>query len=256
MPELTLHQRGPLQLIVPDWPAPVWVNACSSTRSGGFSTGRFTSLNLGDHVGDSAQQVQRNRLLLQQHAGLPAAPVWLQQVHGTVVQRLPAQTSTSLQADAAFSSTAGQVCSVMTADCLPVLFCDRSGQQVAAAHAGWRGLLGGVLEATVATFTQPCEVMAWLGPAIGPSAFEVGYEVRQQFIAEQAGAEAAFQPGVQGKWLANLYELARQRLRAVGVNAVYGGDYCTLSQAELFFSYRRDGQTGRMASCIWLQPQT
>ncbi|MCH8536456.1 MAG: polyphenol oxidase [Alkalimonas sp.] len=243
-----------MRFITPDWPAPEWVKACSSTRFGGYSTGVFASLNLGDHVGDAPEQVQRNRQLLQQHAGMPAAPVWLEQVHGTAVLRLPRQANSTLQADAAVSSAVGQVCSVMTADCLPVLFCDRSGQQVAAAHAGWRGLLGGVLEATVANFTQPTEVMAWLGPAIGPKAFEVGAEVRTQFIARQNGAETAFQPSTQGKWLANLYELARQRLQAVGVTAIYGGDYCTLSQPELFFSYRRDGQTGRMASCIWLQP--
>jgi YfiH family protein len=253
MPDLPLHQQGALQLITPDWPAPVGVKACSSTRLGGCSSAAYSSLNLGDHVGDAPEQVMQNRQLLQQHAVMPAAPVWLQQVHGIEVLRLPVKANTALQADAAVSSTVGQVCTVMTADCLPVLFCDRSGHQVAAAHAGWRGLLGGVLEATIAHFTQPAEVMAWLGPAIGPGAFEVGSEVRQQFITQQAAAEAAFKPCVEGKWLANLYLLARQRLQAVGVTAIYGGDYCTLSQPELFFSYRRDGQTGRMASCIWLE---
>ncbi|MDP4534835.1 peptidoglycan editing factor PgeF [Alkalimonas collagenimarina] len=242
-----------MQLITPDWPAPACVKAFSSTRLGGCSLGDFASLNLGDHVGDKPELVRQNRQVLQQHAGMPTEPVWLQQVHGINVVRLPEQAKTSLQADAVVSSVEAQVCSVMTADCLPVLFCDRSGQQVAAAHAGWRGLLGGVLEATVARFEQPAEVLAWLGPAIGPEVFEVGPEVRQQFIATQATAEAAFQPSKADKWLANLYLLARLRLQAIGVTAIYGGDYCTLSQPELFFSYRRDGQTGRMASCIWLQ---
>lgn len=240
-------------LITPDWPAAARVKACSSTRLGGCSVAPYAALNLGDHVGDDVSKVQHNRQWLQQHAGMPADPVWLNQVHGVAVVQLPLGATTLVQADAVLSAVAGQVCAVMTADCLPVLFCDKAGTQVAAVHAGWRGLHAGILEATIQHFKQPDQLMVWLGPAIGPTAFEVGPEVRQLFIQQHPESIAAFQPSQQGKWLANLYLLARLRLQAAGVSAIYGGDYCTYSQPDLFFSYRREGQTGRMASCIWLE---
>lgn len=239
--------------ITPNWPAPATVRALSTRRSGGVSTGVFASLNLGSHVGDDPALVAQNRQLLQQQARLPATPAWLNQVHGIEVLDLAHWHGELVSADASVSRQAGQVCLVMTADCLPVLFCDRQGTQVAAAHAGWRGLCDGVLEQTVATFAQPDQVLAWLGPAIGPTAFEVGAEVRAAFLAKDAAANRAFVPQRQGKYLADLYLLARMRLQAVGVTAIYGGDFCTFSANEHFFSYRRDGQTGRQASLIWLQ---
>jgi hypothetical protein len=239
--------------ITPDWPAPATVRALSTSRSGGVSAGVFASLNLGTHVGDDPALVAQNRQLLQQQAQLPATPAWLNQVHGTQVLDLAHWQGELVSADASVSRQSGQVCLVMTADCLPVLFCDRQGRQVAAAHAGWRGLCDGVLEQTVATFAEPAGVLAWLGPAIGPTAFAVGAEVRAAFLAKDAAANRAFVPQGQGKYLADLYLLARMRLQAVGVTAIYGGDLCTYSADKRFFSYRRDGQTGRQASLIWLQ---
>lgn len=239
--------------ITPNWPAPATVRALSTRRSGGVSTGVFASLNLGSHVGDDPALVAQNRQLLQQQARLPATPAWLNQVHGIEVLDLAHWQGELVSADASVSRQAGQVCLVLTADCLPVLFCDRQGTQVAAVHAGWRGLCDGVLEQTVATFAQPDQVLAWLGPAIGPTAFEVGAEVRAAFLAKDAAANRAFVPQRQGKYLADLYLLARMRLQAVGVTAIYGGDFCTFSTSDHFFSYRRDGQTGRQASLVWLQ---
>jgi len=183
---------------------------------------------------------------------LPSKPVWLEQVHGTAVLKLDGEPYASKRADASYSNTPGTVCAVMTADCLPVLFCNRDGSEVAAAHAGWRGLCAGVLEETVACFAdKPENLLAWLGPAIGPDAFEVGPEVREAFMAHDAAAESAFRP--QGeKYFADIYQLARQRLASVGVEHIYGGEHCTFSQQDDFFSYRRDKTTGRMASFIWL----
>ncbi|MEZ5609694.1 MAG: peptidoglycan editing factor PgeF [Rhodocyclaceae bacterium] len=243
----------PADVIIPDWPAPPGVHALMTTRCGGVSTGPFASLNLGDHVGDDPSFVAANRQALR--ALCPAPPRWLNQVHGTGVVQADA-VEVAVDADASFTRHTDVVCAVMTADCLPVLFCDRCGTVVAAAHAGWRGLHAGVLERTVAQMqVPPGEVMAWLGAAIGPDAFEVGEEVRAAFIAHDAGAALAFRPGaVQGKWLADLYALARQRLAACGVTQVSGGDLCTVSDAPRFFSYRRDGQTGRMAAMIWRSP--
>lgn len=243
-----------LQLIQPDWPAPARVKAISSTRLGGVSVGCFSGLNLGSHVDDAPAAVTVNRQMLAAAAAMPQPPLWLEQVHGTEVAVLPLSNQGAVIADAAFSEHAGQVCTVMTADCLPVLLCDASGSQVAAVHAGWRGLAAGVLERTLAKFAAGAEIMAWLGPAIGPLAFEVGSEVVQQFNASDAAAASAFVQQGEHRWLADLYQLARLRLQRAGVQAIYGGIYCTYSQAELFYSYRRDGQTGRMASCIWLQP--
>ncbi len=239
-------------LILPDWPLPAGVKACSTTRHGGVSLSPYDSLNLGTHVGDEERSVADNRQRLVVGAGLPQMPVWLEQVHGTRVVRLDGQTPADLQADAVYSNIPGQVCAVMTADCLPVLFCSQAGDEVAAAHAGWRGLCNGVLEQTLAAFTaEPGSISAWLGPAIGPQQFEVGPEVRAAFIAVDAAAATAFIP--QGdKFLADIYLLARQRLQRAGVHAIYGGDRCTVSEISHFFSYRRDGITGRLASLIWV----
>lgn len=239
-------------LILPDWPLPQGVQACSTTRRGGVSLPPYDSLNLGMHVGDRPQSVQQNRECLVSAAGLPQMPHWLEQVHGTRVVRLDGQTPADLQADAAYTRVPGQVCAVMTADCLPVLFCSRRGDEVAAAHAGWRGLCNGVLEQALAEFqAAPGDISAWLGPAIGPRRFEVGAEVRAAFIAADPDAEQAFTPYGE-KFLADIYLLARQRLQRAGVSAIYGGDRCTVSEKSDFFSYRRDGVTGRLASLIWL----
>lgn len=240
-----------LQLITPDWPAPARVRALSTTRYGGVSLAPYGALNLAQHVGDDPTRVQANRDLLGQH--LPMEPLWLTQVHGKTVVNA-ACTCPYAEADAAVARMANQICTVMTADCLPVLFCDRAGTVVGAAHAGWRGLHAGVLEATVKSMQVPAgEIMAWLGPAIGPNVFEVGDEVRAAFLAHDPVAVTAFTTGGEdGKWLANIYLLARQRLNALGVTDIYGGDRCTVSEADTFFSYRRDGVTGRMASLIWM----
>lgn len=237
--------------IVPDWPAPARVRALSTTRAGGVSVAPYDSLNLGTHVGDDPANVAANRAQVRRI--VPSEPAWLNQVHGTVVVDA-ASVAGVPDADASVSRTPGAVCVVMTADCLPVLLCDRAGTVVGAAHAGWRGLHGGVIEATITAMqVAPADVIAWLGPAIGPTAFEVGDEVRAAFVAVDAIADAAFKPaGQPGKWLADIYLLARQRLAALGVTAVYGGDCCTVSESRRFFSYRRDGVTGRMASLVWL----
>lgn len=240
--------------IVPNWPAPANVCALQSTRQGGVSPAPWASFNLGDHVGDDPARVAANRALLR--GLLPGEPCWLQQVHGTFAVDVAkmAKTAQVPEADAAYARQAGQVCVVMTADCLPVLFCDRAGTVVAAAHAGWRGLLAGVLESTLhAMGVAPGELLAWLGPAIGPQAFEVGDEVRAAFVAHDPAAAAAFAAHTPGKWLADIELLARQRLNQAGVTAIYGGGMCTVSDPERFFSYRRDGQTGRMAALIWLE---
>jgi YfiH family protein len=235
--------------IRPDWPAPANVRALMTTRVGGVSGGPWASLNLGDHVGDDPAHVAANRVLLR--GALPGEPGWLRQVHGA---RVVETGGDDIEADARFSRTPGQVCAVLTADCLPVLFCDHTGRVVAAAHAGWRGLAGGVLEATVAAMAvPPDDILAWLGAAIGPYAFEVGDDVRAAFLAQHSETAAAFAPqGAPGKWLADLYALARIRLARAGVTAVYGGGRCTFSEADAFFSYRRDGVTGRMAALVWL----
>lgn len=238
--------------LVPDWPAPARVRAVLTTRCGGVSRGAYASLNLGDHVGDDPLAVAENRRRLV--AGLGIAPLWLAQVHGcTVLDAEPyCAVPEAPQADAAFSRKPGLACTVMTADCLPVLFCDKAGSVVAAAHAGWRGLQAGILERTVAAMAcRPEALLAYLGPAIGPQAFVVGDEVRAAFLAVNQDDAVAFRAHG-GKWLADLYLLARRRLARLGVAAVSGGDCCTVGDAERFFSYRRDGVTGRMASMIWL----
>lgn len=236
-------------MILPDWPAPARVHGLMTVRSGGVSQEPWASFNLGDHVGDDPAHVAANRAQLRRQ--LPAEPAWLRQVHSARV--VEAGRDPNPEADASYSRETGQVCAVLTADCLPVLFCDRAGSVVAAAHAGWRGLADGVLEATVAAMqVAPGEVMAWMGAAIGPQAFEVGDEVRTAFVERHPEAAAAFVPHAPGKWLADIYALARIRLGHAGVDAVYGGGHCTFSEADAFYSYRRDGVTGRMASLIWL----
>lgn len=240
------------ELIIPDWPAPRGVRACSTTRIGGVSQMPYDALNLGAHVGDRPEAVLANRQRLVTLADLPTMPQWLNQVHGTQVVPLSSPASDVLTGDAAYTNKPGLVCAVMTADCLPVLFCSDSGDEVAAAHAGWRGLCSGVLEATLNHFRVPAtSVMAWLGPAIGPRAFEVGPEVREAFMAQNPAAADAFIAN-DNKFLADIYQLARLRLQAQGVTKIFGGDACTVTQADKFFSYRRDGTTGRMASLIWV----
>lgn len=240
------------KLIVPEWPMPKGVAACSSTRTGGVSEGAWESLNLGAHCGDDLNHVEENRKRLFAAGQLPSKPVWLEQVHGTAVLSLTGEPYDSKRADASYSNTPGTVCAVMTADCLPVLFCNRAGTEVAAAHAGWRGLCAGVLEETVSCFADNADnILAWLGPAIGPQAFEVGAEVREAFMAHDPQAEYAFRPAGE-KYMADIYQLARQRLTHLGINHIYGGDRCTFTEKDDFFSYRRDKTTGRMASFIWL----
>ena len=245
----------PIELVEPDWQVPGHVRALTSTREGGTSKGEFSSLNLGDHVGDEPARVAANRARLREQLKLPAEPTWLTQVHGCdVVAAGDTGAGGSCAADASVAFLPGRVCAVMTADCLPVLCCDDEGRVVAAAHAGWRGLLKGVLEATVQQMQCPPERLnAWLGPAIGPTAFEVGDEVRGAFCAHSEQAEEAFVAGDGGRWLADLYALARRRLAVAGVHRISGGDHCTFSDRERFFSYRRDGRTGRMVSLIWLE---
>ena len=239
-----------LTFITPDWPAPANVKALQTTRNGGVSTGVYASLNLGDHVKDHPQHVAANRQLLSGY--MPSEPIWLNQVHG--VRVIDAALSSCLEsADASFATRKQVVCVTMTADCLPVLLCDQAGTAVAAIHAGWRSLCDGVIEATVnAMPVQADQLMAWLGPAIGPEAFEVGGEVRAQFIAQDAQAELAFK-AKGDKWLGDLYAIARQRLQTLGITQVYGGGRCTFNEPETFFSFRRDGDTGRMGCFIWLE---
>ncbi len=238
--------------VCPTWPAPKGVMALSTTRLRGHSFGKYSGLNLGQHVGDDPNLVDCNRTTLTQSRELPNPPIWLNQTHSIDVQILTSEHSRVLEGDASFTESVDVVCCVMTADCLPVLFCNKDGTQVAAAHAGWRGLVDGILENTVANFSNPENVMAWLAPAIGAHCFEVGADVRDAFIAKDPNAELAFLPYGEQKWLADLYLLARQRLNAIGITQIYGGEYCTYSDPDRFYSYRRDGVTGRQASLIWI----
>ena len=235
--------------LTPQWPAPARVKSCVTTRTGGVSAAPFDSLNLGEHVGDDPVAVTKNRQRLVSQLG--CRPSWLSQVHGVAVAE--ASPELLLEADASWTATPGVACAIMTADCLPALFCDRAGTRVAAAHAGWRGLAAGVLEATLDALALPADqVLVWLGPAIGAQAFEVGAEVREAFIAQHPQAAEAFSPSYNaGKFMADIYQLARIRLAAHGVTAVYGGDFCTYNDPR-FYSYRRSAQTGRFASLIWL----
>ena len=241
--------------IEPDWPAAEHVRVLSTLRGGGVSEGPYASLNLAAHVGDRADAVAANRMLLRQAAHLPGEPLWLEQVHGTEVAQHAGTAGKPPRADAAVAFELGRVCVVMTADCLPVVFADRAGTRVAVAHAGWRGLVGGVLQATIAALeVPPADLHAWLGPAIGPGAFEVGPEVREAYLANLAvpDTDACFVPNDRGRYLADLYGLARLVLGAAGVTSIHGGGWCTHEDARRFYSFRREGVTGRMATLAWL----
>ena len=242
--------------LLPDWrEAPPNVRALSTRRTGGVSRDSYASLNLARHVGDDLVAVEANRAILRHAAGLPGEPLWLAQVHGVdVVEHTGTSPSLPSQADAAVAFVPGRVCVVMTADCLPVVLVDRAGTRVGVAHAGWRGLVGGVLETTVAALRcAPAELVAWLGPAIAQPAFEVGVEVRDAFVEKNPAHAVAFVPNANGRLQADLYELARQTLARVGVTQVRGGGRCTYDEAEEFYSFRRDGgRTGRMATLAWL----
>jgi len=239
--------------LIPDWPAPVGINALSTLRYGGVSQPPWADFNLAEHVGDDPHAVAENRRRLRRQAALPAEPFWLHQVHGARVVDAALLRGTC-KADGAFSRQAGVVCAVLTADCLPLLLCDRAGQRVAAVHCGWRGLAAGIVEAAVAALSCDAgQLMAWLGPAIGPAYFEVGAELRKVFVDADVAAVTAFFPVRAGHWLADIYKLARQRLQNVGVREISGGHWCTVSEAEQFFSYRREGCTGRMVTLIWLR---
>lgn len=243
-----------IELLWASWPAPPQVKAFTTTRGGGVSAGPFASLNLASHVGDDPAVVEGNRTLLRAGAQLPAGPVWLDQVHGIEVIDAAGATP-GVPADGSYARAPGVVCAVLTADCLPVFLCDRDGTRVAVLHAGWRGLVAGIIErGVVALALPPARLLAWLGPAIGPRAFEVGPEVRAAFMAQDGAAQAAFVPGADGHYWADLYLLARQRLARQGVEAVFGGEHCTYEDRGRFFSYRRDGRCGRMASLIWIEP--
>lgn len=242
-----------LDWLVPDWPAPAGVRALSTLRGGGASVPPYASLNLGAHVGDAPAAVAENRRRLRVAAALPAEPAWLSQVHGVRVRDLDAEEAAE-PADAAFTRRPGQVCAVLTADCLPVLLACASGEAVAAVHAGWRGLAGGVIEAAVRAFgSAPASILAWLGPAIGPGHFEVGPEVHEALLKEDPAAGSAFARNARGRHLADLYALARRRLERLGIEQIYGGGECTFAGADKYFSHRRDGVTGRQASLIWLE---
>ena len=239
--------------LVPEWPAPAGVRALITTRVGGVSTGPYASFNVGYSTADDPHSTEENRARLS--ALLPEPPRWLKQVHGARVVEAESAGDRP-EADASVARSAGTVCAIQVADCLPVLFADRGGRVVAAAHAGWRGLAAGVLENTVAAMREagvaPRNVIAYIGPGIGPAAFEVGDDVRAAYVERDGDAEAAFVPRATGKWLADLPALARRALVRCGVNAVYGGELCTYSDPRRFYSYRRDGETGRMAALIWL----
>lgn len=241
--------------IIPDWPAPANVRSVITTRHGGVSKGPYQSMNCGDHVDDDPEHVKQNRIQLASFCDLPESSfAWLRQVHGTKVKTISAPFDHCVsEADASFTWEFARACVIMTADCLPVLFCDKQGSAVAAAHAGWRGLAAGVLEQTLAQFEYSADVMAYLGPAISQTHFEVGAEVREAFVSQCSEHALAFCPASnKGKYLADLYLLARQKLQRAGVSMIFGGGRCTFAESEAFFSYRRDGETGRMASVIFL----
>ena len=257
----TGSQSPSIGVLTPEWPAPPNVRAAFTLRSGGASKPPYDTLNLGAHVGDEPEAVAQNRRLVNAALRLPAEPAWMEQLHGVEVLDLSLPMSAtraagSPGADAGFTRRGGEVCVVQVADCLPVLLSARDGSVVAAAHAGWRGLAAGVLEATVHRLAiDPRMLLAWLGPAIGPAHFEVGDEVRRAFLAHDAAASAAFVANTRGRWQCDLPALARARLAALGVAAVFGGSWCTYADPSRFFSYRRDGRCGRMAALIWQEAQ-
>ena len=239
--------------LIPDWPAPENIRACVTRRAGGVSKGIYASFNLGLRSGDVSEAVQENRRIIRSDWQLEKEPQWLHQVHG--IEVVTAQPdAVEREGDAVWTDQPGLPCAVLTADCLPVVFCNKSGTKVAAAHAGWKGLQAGVLEQTVAALSEPAEeLIAWMGPAISQKCFEVGPEVREAFIASTPDAEQAFTAGEGDRWFGDLYSLARLRLQAIGLTAVYGGDLCTYSDADSWHSYRRDGvESGRLATLIWM----
>ncbi|QIM69058.1 MULTISPECIES: peptidoglycan editing factor PgeF [Basfia] len=238
-----------------DWIAPGNIHGFTTYRQGGVSQEPYTSFNLGNHVGDDPNAVKINRNLLVENFNLPQLPVFLTQTHSIRVITLPFE-GTDLDADAVYTAQPNQVCVVMTADCLPVLFTNKAGTEVAAAHAGWRGLCDGILEETIKCFQCPRdEIIAWFGPAIGPNAFQVGEDVMKQFVAQDNKAKQAFiaDPNTEGKFLGNLYQIASQRLHNMGVTNISGGEHCTYEEQDKFFSFRRDINTGRMATVIWFE---
>lgn len=244
----------PLAPIIPDWPAPAGVRAYFTTRTGGVSAAPFDSLNLSFSSGDDPVRVKQNRARVMSALDLPEPPRWLKQIHGTRVVDAEL-ASRGPEADASISKRPGEVLAIMTADCIPLLICHRGGGRVAAAHAGWRGLAAGVVESTLAALeAEPSALLAWLGPGIGPEAFEVGPEVRDAFLDRDPGAGCCFRSGKSDRLLADLYLLTRRRLERAGVNAVFGGEHCTFSDPTRFFSYRRQGKrSGRMSAFIWLE---
>lgn len=237
--------------LVADWPVPRLVKAVSTFRSGGTSSEPFRSFNLGDHVGDNLSCVLENRARLKQELDLPNNPIWLHQVHGAkVIQATPDLTYKT--ADASYTREKNVVCAVMTADCLPILLADPQGTCIAVVHGGWRGLLAGVIQNTIETLKVK-DLVAWLGPAIGPEVFEVGQEVRDAFVGKEKSLVSAFKKNNNERWKADIYQIARMLLKIGGVKQVFGGEFCTYTDADHFFSYRRDGRTGRMATLIWRQ---
>jgi YfiH family protein len=243
----------PLEWVTPEWPAPSRVRAFVTTRHGGVSAGEYASLNLGTRGGDDPRNVAANRLVVRDQ--LPAMPRWMAQVHGAAVCDLDALGNHGVAtADAAVTRVAGTVGVVLTADCMPLFLCDRAGTRAGVAHAGWRGMAAGVIENAVAALgAEPREVLAWMGPTIGPTAFEVGSEVREAFLAAGPEADAAFEPHGPGKFMADLYALARMRLARAGVREVHGGGFCTYREPQRFFSYRRVPASGRMGAFIWME---
>jgi YfiH family protein len=244
-----LMPSGYKHWLTPDWPAPANIHAATTLRTGGVSGGAYAGLNPAMHVGDDAELVKQNRQIIKELLALPGDPVWLEQIHSN--RAVPAVASEPLQqADASYTAESGVVCAVLTADCLPLLVCSADGSEVAAIHAGWRGLLAGVIGNTVSAIRNS-DLFVWLGPAIGPGCFEVGAELRNAFLEKSAAFMTAFKQQDNGKWLADIYQLARIDLAMLGIDKVYGGGFCTVTEQERFYSYRRDKQTGRMATLIW-----
>jgi len=242
--------------LVPNWPAPANIHAATTLRTGGVSKEHYSSLNPATHVNDLSKQVIQNRKIISDMLNLPAEPIWLEQIHSNHIVKAEKKGAPQ-QADASYSIESGVVCAVMTADCLPLLICSKDGKKIAAIHAGWRGLLSGVITnsiyelAKVSLNSKYDDLLVWLGPAIGPNCFEIGAEVREVFLEKSIRYENAFKPKTNGKYLADIYELARIELNTLGIFNIYGGNYCTMTEKDLFFSYRRDNQTGRMATLIW-----
>jgi YfiH family protein len=240
-----------MKIIQPNWPAPSHIHAFTTTRQGGYSLAPYAGLNLGMHVGDDPVHVEQNRALLKKEYNLPSEPSWLSQCHSTKAVVVD-DAYTLCEADASYTMENNKVCAVLTADCLPLLVCNQAGTEIAAIHAGWRGLADGVIEATLRQLkNRPETLLVWLGPAASKAAYEVGTEVREAFLRDHPEAETGFTPTTKDYYFVDLYHLARQRLKHLGVTSIYGGDYCTIGQSDLFYSYRREGVTGRMASLIW-----